>query len=97
MKDAEALAYDPRHDVYFVSSGHETNHNIYVIDPLGHLLDTISVLSSYSGTKIKGMELAPSSDPNDGNQLSLYVVDYGADQVNDGHIYEIHLGPDWVF
>ena len=97
MKDAEALAYDPRHDVYFVSSGHETNHNIYVIDPLGNVLDTISVLSSFSGTKIKGLELAPSSDPNDGNQLSLYVADYGADQVNDGHLYEIHLGSDWVF
>ena len=97
MKDAEALAYDPRHDVYFVSSGHETNHNIYVIDPLGHLLDTISVLSPYSGVKVKGLELAPSSDPNDGNQLSLYVADYGADQVNDGRLWEIHLGPDWIY
>jgi hypothetical protein len=97
MEDAEAMAYDPRHDVYFVSSGHETNHNIYVIDPLGDLLATISVLSPYSGTKVKGMELAPSSDPNDGNQLSLYVADYGADQVNDGRLFEIHLGSDWVY
>jgi Calx-beta domain len=97
MKDAEALAYDPKHDVYFVSSGHETNHNIYVIDPLGDLLATISVLSPYSGVKVKGLELAPSSDPNDGNQLSLYVADYGSDQVNDGKLWEIHLGPDWTF
>ena len=97
MKDAEALAYDPRHDVFFVSSGHETNHNIYVVDPLGNVLDTITALSSYSGTKVKGLELAPSSDPNDGNQLSLYVCDYGADQVNDGRIFEIHLPPDWIF
>jgi hypothetical protein len=97
MKDAEALAYDPRHDVYFVSSGHETNHNIYVIDSLGDLLATISVLSPYSGVKIKGLELAPSSDPNDGNQLSLYVADYGSDQVNDGRLWEIHLGSDWVY
>ena len=97
MKDAEALAYDPRHDVFFVSSGHETSHNIYVVDPLGNVLDTITALSSYSGTKVKGLELAPSSDPNDGNQLSLYVCDYGADQVNDGRIFEIHLPPDWIF
>lgn len=96
MKDAEALAYDPRHDVFFISSGHETNHNIYVVDPLGNVLDTITALSSYSGTKVKGLELAPSSDPTDGNQLSLYVCDYGADQVNDGRIFEIHLGPDWI-
>lgn len=48
-------------------------------------------------TASRVIELAPSSDPNDGNQLSLYVADYGADQVNDGHIYEIHLGPDWIF
>jgi VCBS repeat-containing protein len=97
MKDAEALAYDPRHDVYFVSSGHESNHNIYVMDPLGNLLSTISVLSSFSNVKVKGLELAPSSDPNDGNQLSLYVADYGSDQVNDGKLWEIHLGSDWIY
>jgi hypothetical protein len=41
------------------------------------------------------MELAPSSDPNDGDTMSLYVADYGVDQQNDGRLFEIHLGPDW--
>ncbi|AMK25196.1 Ig-like domain-containing protein [Sphingobium sp. TKS] len=96
MKDAEALAYDPTHDVYFVASG--ASSKIWAIDPQANILGTIDVLSSYSPTtKIKGMELAPSSDPNDGNALSLYVADYGADQQNDGRLFEIHLGNDWLF
>jgi hypothetical protein len=45
--------------------------------------------------KIKGLEYAPSSDPNDGNAMSLYVADYHSDQVNDGHLYEVHLGNGW--
>jgi Ca2+-binding RTX toxin-like protein len=28
--------------------------------------------------------------------LSLYVADYGIDQQNDGRIFEISLGPDWL-
>lgn len=96
MKDAEALAYDPTHDIYFVASG--ASSKIWAIDPQANILATIDVLSSYSPTaKIKGMELAPSSDPNDGNALSLYVSDYGSDQQNDGRLYEIHLGSDWFF
>jgi hypothetical protein len=42
------------------------------------------------------LELALSSDPNDGNHLSLYAVDYGLDQQNDGRVFEIDLGPDWL-
>jgi hypothetical protein len=95
MKDAEALAYDPSHDVYFVASGQ--NKDIWIVDPYGQILQTIEVLNPLSGVKPKGLELAPSSDPNDGNQLSLYVADYGADQVNDGRLFEIHLGPDWLY
>jgi VCBS repeat-containing protein len=95
LKDAEALAYDPSHDVYFVASGQ--NKDIWVIDTYGNVLETITTLESLSGVKPKGLELAPSSDPNDGNQLSLYVVDYGADQVNDGRLFEINLGPDWLY
>lgn len=94
MKDAEALAYDPTHDVYFVASGAAAT--IWAIDPEANILGTIDILSSFSSRpKIKGMELAPSSDPNDGNTLSLYVADYGADQQNDGRLFEIHLGNDW--
>jgi len=67
-----------------------------VMDAQGNIQGTIDILSSLSPHHgLKGFELAPSSDPNDGNALSLYVADYGSDQVNDGKLYEIHLGPDW--
>lgn len=96
MSDAEALAYDARHDVYFVASG--ASSTIWILDAEGNIEATLNTLGPYSPRpKIKGMELAPSSDPNDGNQLSLYVVDYGADQVNDGRMFEITLGSDWFF
>ena len=44
------------------------------------------------------LELAPSSDPNDDpGKLSLYVADYGVDQVSDGRLFEINLGdPLWA-
>jgi VCBS repeat-containing protein len=93
LKDAEALAYDPLHDLFFVSGNTAL---IYVMDAEGTLKGTIDVLSSLATRpKIKGMELAPSSDPNDGDAMSLYVADYGSDQVNDGRLFEINLGHDW--
>ena len=46
--------------------------------------------------KIKGSELALSSDTNDGNQLCLYAADHGLDHQNDGRVFEIDLGPDWL-
>ena len=96
MTDAEALAFDPVHDLYFVASG--ASKLIWVMDAQGTIGATIDVFSSgYSGMKIKGMEYAPSSDPNDGNLMSLYVADYHGDQVNDGRLYEVHLGSDWFF
>ena len=93
MKNGEALAYDALHDLYFVAQGSAL---IWVMDAEGTLKATIDLLSTL-GTrpKIKGMELAPSSNPNDGDTLSLYVADYGSDQVNDGRLFEISLGPDW--
>jgi VCBS repeat-containing protein len=94
MKDAEALAYDSRHDLYFVGSG--ASALIWVLDAEGSIKATIDILSSFSPRpELKGMELAPSSNPNDGDALSLYVADYGSDQVNDGKLYEIKLGVDW--
>jgi hypothetical protein len=94
MKDAEALAYDPVHDLYFVGSGAAAT--IWVMDAQGNIDGTINILSAYSPRpELKGMELAPSSNPNDGDAMSLYVADYGADQVNDGRLFEISLGPDW--
>ncbi|RST31439.1 tandem-95 repeat protein [Sphingomonas ginkgonis] len=94
MTDAEALAYDSKHDVFFVGSG--VSANIWVLNHDGDILQTLTTLTAYSPRpKLKGFELAPSSDPNDGTALSLYVADYGNDQVNDGRLFEIHLGGDW--
>ena len=95
MRDAEALAYDSRHDLYFVASGF--SRLIWILDAEGVIKATIDVFSSYStNPKIKGLELAPSSNPNDGDLLSLYVAGYGVDQVNDGKLFEVYLGSDWL-
>ena len=95
MRDAEALAYDSLHDLYFVASG--LSKLIWIMDAEGVIKATIDVFSSYSTDPIiKGLELAPSSNPNDGDTLSLYVAGYGVDQVNDGKLFEIHLGSDWL-
>lgn len=93
MRDAEALAYDPTHDLFFVGSGASTL--IWVVDRAGNIQSTINVLAPYD-PEIKGFELAPSSNPNDGDRMSLYVADYGSDQVNDGRLFEINLGANWL-
>jgi hypothetical protein len=95
MVDAEALAYDSRHDVFFVGSG--ASASIWVLDHQGAILQTLTTLSAYSSPrpKLKGFELAPSSAPDDGDALSLYVADYGVDQQNDGRLFELRLGSDY--
>jgi len=102
MRDAEALAYDPAHHLFFVASG--ASPTIWAMSEAGQILATIDVLrsSAYRNPitgvepKPKGLELAPSSRLDDGNTLSLFVVDYGRDQKNDGRLFEISLGPDWL-
>lgn len=103
MLNAEGLAYSSKHDVFFVSSGSDRG-TIFEIDGSGHLLNTINLLNSSTyynpayGSRpyLKGLELAPSSNPNDGDRLSLYAIDYGKDQKNDGRLFEIDLGPGWT-
>ena len=98
--DVEALAYDPVNQVFYVTGG--SSQDIFVVSRDGQtLLDTITVLESLTntlsdtGVHPKGLLLAPSSDPDDDPDItSLYVADYGRDQVMDGRIYEIQLnGP----
>lgn len=104
IKDAEALAYshttaDGR-AVFFVAGG--TSTSIYQVDETGALLAASNVLDSYTnpvtGAKIapKGMEFAPSSDPNDRDKMNLYVADHGVDQKNDGRVFEIDVGSGWL-
>ncbi|MEO8243765.1 MAG: hypothetical protein ABI832_15800, partial [bacterium] len=101
IKDAEALAYDAIRDVFYIASG-ATRGLIFQTDHAGHILATMDLLNSYSNPvtgsspRIKGLELAPSSDPNDGDHLSLYAVDYGKDQVLDGRMFEIDLYHGWL-
>jgi hypothetical protein len=62
-------------------------------------VSTIDILSAYKNpvsgvaVKVSDLELAPSSNPNDdSNKLSLYVADWGADQVDDGRLFELNVG-----
>ncbi|MDZ4135797.1 MAG: hypothetical protein U1D06_09430, partial [Paracoccaceae bacterium] len=102
IKDPEALAYDATNDVFYIAGG-ATRGTIFQTDRAGNIVDSFDFLNSYTnpitGTKpkIKGLELAPSSDPHDGNKMSLYAVDYGVDQKADGRVFEIDLYHDWLF
>jgi DNA-binding beta-propeller fold protein YncE len=103
ITDAEGLAYSPEHDVFFIAS-YATRGSIFEIDGDGNLLGTINTLNSPAyynpayGSRpyLKGLELALSSNPDDGGRLSLYAVDYGKDQQNDGRLFELDLGPGWT-
>ena len=94
----EAMAYDPTHDVFYIAGG-ATKGKIFQVDHDGNILDSFTLLNTYlnNGQKprIKGLEIAPSSDPNDGDRLSLYAADYGLDQQMDGRWFEIDLYHDW--
>jgi hypothetical protein len=101
VTDPEALAYDATHNVFYV--GGKFSSKIWVLDRSGTVLETIDVLDGFrradgSRAKVTDLELAPSSDPNDSPlKMSLYVADYGVDQVSDGRLFEINLGdPLWA-
>lgn len=95
--DPEAIAYDPVHQVFYVTGG--SARDIWVVSRDGQtILNTITVMetmtNTLSGTTVhpKGLLIAPSSDPNDDpGTMSLYVADYGGQHITDGRIYEIQL------
>jgi Ca2+-binding RTX toxin-like protein len=96
--DPESIVYDSTRGVYYM--GGETSADIFVVSRDGQILDTLTLLESYGrpdgGNRVlvKGVTLAPSSDPNDDpSTMSLWVADYGADQVMDGRLFEIQLAP----
>ena len=77
ITDAEGLAYDAASDIFYVASG-KTKGKIFALDHDMHLISTLDLLNDPSyrnptggiSPKIKGLELAPSSDPNDGTILA---------------------------
>jgi hypothetical protein len=99
ISDPEAIAYDYINQVFYVSGTFSAD--IFVVSRDGKtILDTITVLEDYrnpiTDTRVrpKGLTLAPSSNPNDdASVLSLWVADYGKDQVMDGRIFELQLSP----
>ncbi len=99
ISDAEAIAYDYINQVFYVSGTFSAD--IFVVSRDGKtILDTITILEDYrnpiTDTRVrpKGLTLAPSSDPNDDSSvMSLWVADYGKDQVMDGRIFELQLSP----
>ena len=97
--DPEGVAYDALRNVFYVT-GH-TSEDILVVSREGQILETLTLLEAYqnpisdTGVKPKGLTMAPSSNPNDDpSVMSLWVADYGKDQVMDGRLFEIQLsGP----
>ena len=94
IKDPEAVVYDAAHDVFFV--GIENGKDIWMVDHNGNILNDINIFANYrnpvnnGSVNLKGLTLAPSSDPNDDpSVLSLYAADFGQSHVNDGRLFEI--------
>jgi hypothetical protein len=94
IKDPEAVVYDVAHDVFFV--GIENGHDVWMVDHNGNILNDINIFANYrnpvnnGSVNLKGLTLAPSSDPNDDpSTLSLYAADFGIPHVNDGRLFEI--------
>ena len=94
IKDPEAVYYDVTHNVFFV--GIENGKDIWMVDPNGNILNDINIFANYrnpannGSVSLKGLTLAPSSDPNDDpSVMSLYAADFGQSHVNDGRLFEI--------
>src|SRR5262245_41078823 len=94
IKDPEAVFYDVAHDVFFV--GIENGHDIWMVDHNGNILNDINIFANYrnpvnnGSVNLKGLTLAPSSDPNDDpSVMSLYATDFGVSHINDGRLFEI--------
>jgi hypothetical protein len=94
IKDPEAVYYDAAHNVFFV--GIENGKDIWMVDPNGNILNDINIFANYrnpannGSVSLKGLTLAPSSDPNDDpSVMSLYAADFGQSHVNDGRLFEI--------
>lgn len=89
---AEGMVYDAENDQFYVCGGFSPK--IFIVSRAGVLTGEIDILTQFpndGGYRVfpKGLELAPSSDGS--GHLSLWVTDYGRDQVADGRVFEIVL------
>jgi hypothetical protein len=90
IKHPEAVAYDASSDTFYVSGF--TSADIYEVNRDGEIVDTIKTLRDYrneDGSHVapKGLELVPDGQGG----TDLWVADYGADQVDDGRVFVLHL------
>ena len=96
VADAEALAYNPQTDQFYIGGGF--SDSVWVLDHSGNIVDTITVLEGAraEGTghrvNVKDLAFAPASDGS--GETHLYVADYGWSHVDDGRVIEVDLG-DW--
>lgn len=91
LQRPEAVAYDADLDAFYVSGGWSAD--VFKVDRAGTVVETITDLRPYrledGGHALpKGLALAPASN---GVGQSLWVADYGRDQVADGRLFEIRL------
>ena len=98
IKDPEAVAYDPVHDVFLVGGGF--GPDIFVVSRDGDTLQVIPLLEDFRNdhtptgktirTSVKSLELAPASDGS--GETHIYVADYGNSHQMDGRLIEVDPG-----
>src|SRR3990172_7670545 len=89
VRDAEGIAFDRCSGNLFIVSG--VDKKIFEVTTRGELVSIIDV-KGFGVVHPKGITFAPSSDlGDDPNILHVYVAEYGADEQNDGRLFEIFL------
>ncbi|MGI0012748.1 MAG: DUF7594 domain-containing protein [Nitrososphaera sp.] len=90
IRDAEGIVFDRCSGNLFIVSGPDKN-KIFELTTSGVMVNPIDI-TPIGVTRPKGITFAPSSNPGDDpNIFHVYIADYGADEVNDGRLFEIFL------
>ena len=88
IRDAEGIFLDSCIGNFLIVSSPDRNV-IFEMSRSGEIVSLIDI-SGFGVDRPKGITLGPSSDPNDDPKvLHVYVASYGADEVNDGRLFEI--------
>lgn len=87
IDDPEGIYFDPDNEHFFLVDG----SGLYEVSWSGALVEYL-YLRPFGVRNMKGITFAPSSTPNDDPDiLHVYLADCGADEENDGRIFEISL------